>query len=219
MFTINEDMSIYATRGDTIFFSVTATNGDENYMFQKGDVVRFTVTEKKDCDTVVLQKDFGVEEVTDNVVITLTEQDTKWGDVISKPTDFWYEVELNPFTNPQTILGYDEDGAKIFKLFPEGGDVVEEEITPEDIPIVDDELDLTSTRPVQNQAIARTMVGLIELVEVVYQQNENIMENIMDDVANIVEEAVSKDKIYMKMNYDENTEALTFVLSESEGNA
>ena len=25
-------------------------------------------------------------------------------------------------TQPQTIIGYDEDGAKVFRLFPEGAD-------------------------------------------------------------------------------------------------
>jgi hypothetical protein len=32
-------------------------------------------------------------------------------------------VEVNPEIQPTTIIGYDEDGAKIFKLFPEGGDL------------------------------------------------------------------------------------------------
>jgi hypothetical protein len=70
-----------------------------------------------------LQKDFPVVEATENVDIFLSKEDTKFGEVISKPKDYWYEVELNPEDNPQTIIGYDEDGAKIFKLFPEGDDI------------------------------------------------------------------------------------------------
>ena len=62
--------------------------------------------------------------------------------------------------NPQTIIGYDEDGAKIFKLFPEGNELPDYVPDPEDIPVVDKALDLTSTRPVQNQAIARAVVRL-----------------------------------------------------------
>lgn len=122
MFYINEDMSIYATRGDMVFFRVTAEENGSVYKFQAGDVVRFKVTEKKACEEVVLQKDFAVTEETEAVEVILTKQDTKIGDVISKPVDYWYEVELNPFSNPQTIIGYDEDGARIFKLFPEGMD-------------------------------------------------------------------------------------------------
>ena len=164
MFVVNEDLSIYATRGDIVFIAVTAEETDgaegENYKFQPGDVVRFKAYGKKDAENVVLQKDFPVTAETEEVEIFLTEQDTKIGDVISKPVDYWYEVELNPFTNPQTIIGYDENGAMVFKLFPEGDDEAEIVPTPEDIPVVDRELDATSTRPVQNQAIARALAQL-----------------------------------------------------------
>ena len=160
MFTLNDDLSIYATRGDIVFFSVAADEDGSNHIFQPGDVVRIKVYGKKDAENVVLQKDFPVTEITESVEIFLTEEDTKIGDVISKPTDYWYEVELNPYNNPQTIIGYDEDGAKVFKLFPEGDDVPEWTPAPEDIAVMDEELDLTSTRPVQNQAIARAMARL-----------------------------------------------------------
>lgn len=166
MFTLNDDLSIYATRGDVVLFSVTAEDSGEPYVFQAGDVVRIKVYGKKDAENVVLQKDFPVTEDTESVEILLTEEDTKIGDVISKHKDYWYEVELNPFTNPQTIIGYDEDGAKVFRLFPEGDDVPPRKPTkPEDIPVVDDELDMTSTRPVENQAIARAIVSLATVAE------------------------------------------------------
>lgn len=157
MFQVNDDdMSIYLTRGDTALFQVSAMKSEtERYVFKAGDVVRIKVFEKKACDKVVLQKDFGIEEDTEVATVFLNERETKFGEVISKPTDYWYEIELNPFTEPQTIVGYDDDGAKILKLFPEGADVPDIPIEEEDIPIVDKELDLTSTRPVQNQAIAR----------------------------------------------------------------
>ena len=165
MFIVNEEeKTLYVTRGDVGCFSVSTEIEDgEKYKFQPGDVVRFKVTEKKACDKVVLSKDFGIEEETEEAIIYLEEKDTKIGGVISKPVEYWYEVELNPYTNPQTILGYDEeDGPKIFKLFPEGADVKEEPITPEDIPVVDEELSLTSTRPVQNQAIYRAILKIRE---------------------------------------------------------
>ena len=161
MFVVNEDNSIYATRGDIVFFSVTAEDDGKPYKFQPGDVVRIKVYGKKDAESVVLQKDFPVLEITESVEITLTEQDTKIGEVISKPRDYWYEVELNPFTNPQTIIGYDEDGAKVFKLFPEGDDIPEYVPDPEELPkVIDEELDLTSPRPVENRAIARAVTQL-----------------------------------------------------------
>lgn len=123
MFKINDDLSIYLTRGDMLAVSVSAednTGGD--YTFKRGDTLRFKVFEKKGCDCVLLQKDFLVEEDTKAVEILLTGSDTKMGELIHKPRDYWYEVELNPDTAPQTIIGYDEDGAKVFRLFPEGAD-------------------------------------------------------------------------------------------------
>ena len=123
MFIINDDKSIYITRGDAALFAVTAMLDGVPYEFQPNDVVRFKVFEKKGCDTVVLQKDFPVIEACDSVDISLVRADTKIGDIIHKPKDFWYEVELNPDTYPQTIIGYDEDGAKNFRLLPEGKDL------------------------------------------------------------------------------------------------
>lgn len=126
MLVVNEDKSIYVTRGDSCIFTVQATIGTgENYTFKQGDVVRFKVFGKKDCETVMLQKDVLVAEETEAVELFLTGDETKIGDVISKPTDYWYEVELNPDSNPQTIIGYDDDGAKVLRLFPEGKDVEE----------------------------------------------------------------------------------------------
>lgn len=159
MFVVNEDNSIYATRGDIVFFAVTAEDKGKNFKFQPGDVLRMKVYGKKDAENVVLQKDFPVSEITESVEIRLTEQDTKFGEVISKPKDYWYEIELNPGT-AQTIVGYDEDGPKLFKLFPEGDDIPPVMPKPEDIPVVDDELDMTSPRPVQNQAISRELIHL-----------------------------------------------------------
>lgn len=159
MFTINDDMSIYVSRGDAVFFAVKADDGGTPYVFQPGDVIRMKITEKKNCNNVVMQKDFPIVEATVSVTVALEEKDTKIGGVISKPVDYWYEVELNPFTDPQTIIGYDDDGAKIFRLFPEGRDLTTD-VKEEDIPPVDDALSLTSERPVQNQAVTRAITEL-----------------------------------------------------------
>ena len=167
MFLINDDdMSIYLTRGDTALFPVYAMKSEtERYVFQPGDVVRIKVFEKKACENVVLQKDFGIEEETEFATIQLNERETKIGEVISKPKDYWYEIELNPFTEPQTIVGYDDDGAKVLKLFPEGADVPDVPIEEEDIPIVDSELDLTSTRPVSNHAVSKGFLEVKKNIE------------------------------------------------------
>ena len=123
MFRINEDKSIYLTRGDVASVVVSTKDAEgKDYVFAAGDVVRIKVFEKRGCDCVVMQKDIVVEAETTEANISLEKDDTKIGGIIHKPKDYWYEIELNPDTAPQTIIGYDEDGAKVFRLYPEGGD-------------------------------------------------------------------------------------------------
>lgn len=191
MFQIDDDMTIYITRGDVAYFSVTADNNGVPYKFKPGDVVRMKVFAKKDAANVVLQKDFPITVEVDHVNIYLEEKDTKIGEVISKPVDYWYEVELNPFTNPQTIVGYDDDGAKIFKLFPEGRDLTST-ITEEDIPLVDDELSLTSERPVQNQAVTRALVRLEKDCEHLHEVIEKSVDEWFEESEEKLEEDVDK---------------------------
>ena len=211
MFTLNEDKSIYATRGDIVFFSVTADDGGVPYKFKAGDVVHFKVYGKKDTENVVLHKKFPVTAETESVDIFLTEDDTKIGEVISKPKDYWYEVELNPEVNPQTIIGYDEDGAKVFKLFPEGDDIPPyEPIKPEDIPIVDGDLDLTSDRPVENKAISRAVVRLNDSIN---KANEKAAEM---DAAMVVEKARLDNLIEHKdTTYSARLEYMEYITEET----
>lgn len=123
MFIVNSDGSIHATRGDIGSFEVSAKVSESAfYVFKSGDIVRFNVHERNHPDRVVLDKRFEVGSETEVVVISLSREDTKIGNIINKPVDYWYEVELNPDTTPQTFIGYDNDGPKIFRLFPEGAD-------------------------------------------------------------------------------------------------
>jgi hypothetical protein len=128
MFTIDTDKTISITRGDSGSFVAPI-----DYALQQGDVLRLKVFRKKACEDVVLQKDFAIGEATETVTLELTEKDTRIGKVISKPVDYWYEIELNPDNNPKTLVGYDEDGAKIFKLYPEGRDLEDDELTEEEV--------------------------------------------------------------------------------------
>lgn len=128
MFVVHEDMTIYATRGDAVYFPVEKKVGELKYKFQPNDVVRFKVVEKKNYSKVVLMKDFLVEAECTSVNIFLSRFDMKFGEIINKPVDYWYEVELNPDTVPDTFIGYNESGPMLFKLFPEAKDVVEGDI-------------------------------------------------------------------------------------------
>ena len=73
-------------------------------------------------ESLEIQKDIKVTEETKHIDIELTKENTKIGEVINKPIEYWYEIELNPDTKPQTVIGYDETGEKIFVLYPEGND-------------------------------------------------------------------------------------------------
>ena len=122
MFKI-ENKEIHLTRGDVACIEIKAFNTDgTDYVFQVGDVVRFKVFKKRDCGCVEIQKDVVAETEGASVDVRLTSEDTKIGGIINKPAEYWYEVVLNPDTNPQTIIGYDTEGEKKFILYPEGAD-------------------------------------------------------------------------------------------------
>lgn len=128
MFVVHDDMTIFATRGDVVYFPVEKKVGDTKYEFQPGDIVRIKICEKKNYSKVFLIKDFLVEEESTSVNIFLDRHEMKFGEIINKPVDYWYEVELNPDTFPDTFIGYNEEGPAVFKLYPEAKDVVEGEI-------------------------------------------------------------------------------------------
>lgn len=121
MFTIDANRTIHITRGDVAAINVRASSPDgATYFFKPTDIVRFKVYEKKRCDNILLKKDITAGVSSETVTISLVSDDTKIGELINKPVDYWYEVELNPDTAPQTIIGYDMDGPKVFRIYPEG---------------------------------------------------------------------------------------------------
>ena len=123
MFKI-EDKTIHLTRGDAITIRIGTKNSDgSDYTFKAGDKIRLNVFKKKDCGSVELTKDIVVEQEGTKVDIPLTSKETKIGEIINKPTTYWYEVILDPNGAEQTIIGYDLDGAKEFILYPEGNEV------------------------------------------------------------------------------------------------
>lgn len=121
MFLVS-DTTIHVTRGDIGSFEVKAKTGENTFLtFEPGDIVRFKVFQAKRHDLVVLEKDVNVTEGTQIVTVRLSGNETRIGELINSPVEYWYEVERNPDTACQTIIGYDLKGPKIFKLYPEGG--------------------------------------------------------------------------------------------------
>ena len=122
MFKIDTNKNIYLTRGDIALINVNAKNIDgSDYMFNVGDIVRLNVFKRQDCHSILLKKDVTINEKTSVVNISLTSEETKIGELASKPIDYWYEIVLNPDTYPQTIVGY-LDNPTVFRILPEGGE-------------------------------------------------------------------------------------------------
>lgn len=117
-----EQNQLIVNRGSMLSFGVKWKQNGEFYTFKIGEKVRLKVMEKKNTANVVIQKDFIVENETEILPIVLFSEDTKVGELINRPVDYWYEIEFAPDTSyTQTIIGYKEEPA-IFTLCPEGGE-------------------------------------------------------------------------------------------------
>ena len=117
----NKKKQISINRGDDnigFIFSIPLDQ-EEKYEFQVGDVIVFSVYNKEGLnDSALLIKTIEIQEPTEEVEINLTKEETAIGDIQNKPVECWYEIQLNN----NTIIGYDEKGAKKFIVYPEGSD-------------------------------------------------------------------------------------------------
>ena len=120
-----EGSTIMVNRGDVLNLTLNLTNGENPYTFQVNDKVVFSLYyPNKLNEDAILLKEVTVDAETQSVDISLTSEETKIGELINKPVDYWYEIELN---DQYTVIGYDENGAKILKLFPEGSKLINNE--------------------------------------------------------------------------------------------
>ena len=111
-----EDMTIEINRGDRKTIVLKNKSGT----FKVGDKLKFSIVEKKNYNNVLFQKTYTVTRESKYMPITLSREDMKIGDIISKKLVCWYEIEYN---GSQTIVGYDDDGAKELILYPEAPDI------------------------------------------------------------------------------------------------
>lgn len=115
MFKIEND-KIHLTRGDKCVIGLSIPD----YTFKAEDYILFKVYRKKEMNKApVLIKKVMANEGTTELEISLTSEETKIGNFINQEQEYWYEIELN---GEQTIIGYDEEGAKRLILYPEGAD-------------------------------------------------------------------------------------------------
>lgn len=114
MFKIDDiSKTIHISRGDGATIQVKGNGGE--YEFQPGDILRLRIYKKKDYTEPVMEVETTVTDETTSVDIVLTKDNTIIGDDINKPKTYWYEISLNETI---TIIGYDEDGAKEFIIYP-----------------------------------------------------------------------------------------------------
>lgn len=119
MFLIdNESKMISCNKRNAFSFNFKANEG---FIFNVGDFIEFKVYPKKDLENdPIVYKTVEVKQPSETVEISLTVEDTDFKDVENKPIDYWYEIELN---NDNTLIGYDENGPKIFRVYPKGVDI------------------------------------------------------------------------------------------------
>ena len=133
MFRIDKNMTVYLTRGDACLLPVSCkSSGGEPYIFKRGETLSLRIFKKRRYDEVVFSKETVIAADTERAQIYLSSAETRLGEVINAPAEYWYEIELNGGTNAaQTIVGYDKGGPKVFRLYPEceyGKDMEEGEI-------------------------------------------------------------------------------------------
>lgn len=113
MFKI-KNKNIYLNRGDAISIELKCSDGNS---FSAGDTLIFSVVSKDNFGNAVFQKSFTINEDCSSYILKLDAEDTKIGNMIKSGTvTYWYEIELNGDT---TLIGYDDNGAKLFVLYPE----------------------------------------------------------------------------------------------------
>ena len=64
----------------------------------------------------MLTKSVNVTEDSNSMLIPIEEKDTKFEEIQNKYQDYWYNIVVD---NNKTLLGSDEQGEKIFRIYPE----------------------------------------------------------------------------------------------------
>lgn len=123
MFKI-ENGNMLLNRGDSATIRIENTSSN----FNPGDCIKFSIMEKNNCNSVVFQKRYDIIEQSTtepNVFeIGLTPEDSKefCPPLKTGTKTFWYEIELESGDVINTLIGYDDKGAKEFIVFPEASE-------------------------------------------------------------------------------------------------
>lgn len=116
MLKIDSNNNIYITRGDKANIDIQIPLNDGFYEFQTTDILYFTIKKQYNDAQPVLRKILTFPETTTTATFNFTSLETTLGNVSNMPVQFVYDVSIN---EDQTIIGYDENGAKYFVVYPE----------------------------------------------------------------------------------------------------
>lgn len=111
------DYHLKINRGNTLRFDYSILGGETPYVFVEGDKIVFSVYEPFGLEeNPVLSMEFTPEPDTTEMTIEIPKDKMKFAPMSSMERDYWYEITLNE----ETTLGFDENGAKIITIYPEG---------------------------------------------------------------------------------------------------
>ena len=113
-----EDYLLDINRGNRLVFDYEISNGDDtNYIFKDDDIVTFSIYEAFGLEKEpVLSKSFKPTSGSDTIKIDIPKDEMKFSEMTNTYVDYWYEITLNE----ETTLGFDDLGAKIIRIYPEG---------------------------------------------------------------------------------------------------
>lgn len=113
--------TIKVFRGDSGHFDISKTDSDGNIeQFKQGDKVILSVKENFGENNVLLRKTITVKNDCDKVEFPITsEESISLSSLISEPIEYEYDIKVEG-TEHSTIIGHDDSGAKIFKVYPTG---------------------------------------------------------------------------------------------------
>lgn len=118
MEVIDSKYTLVHNRGSKGAIKLVATETSTG-TFKANDEIKFSVVSEGDYGDVVFQKKFTIPEDCTEFFLTFTNKEMKIGEIISKKTTYYYEIELN---NDTTLIGSDRKGHKKFILYPEAAD-------------------------------------------------------------------------------------------------
>lgn len=112
-----KNKTIHLNRGDSANIQVACNNSN----FEVEQSLYLYVMEAGNCENIILTAQATIEENSNTATISLSAEDTK---SLSEPfslgaKEFWYELELQAGEERTTLVGFDEDGPKLFILYPE----------------------------------------------------------------------------------------------------